>query len=128
VCFDVINDYEKKHIKDEEKIKEAQKYRKMIGECRLQYSKSNTLNNTYQLLLNKLSCVKCSIVFDVGTDNYYNIHFKNGVYDLKRGFRSRLETDYVTKFLDYDYLPLTDISQKIQDDVLDFFKKVQPNK
>jgi hypothetical protein len=47
---------------------------------------------------------------------------------LKRGFRSRLETDYVTKYLDYDYLPLTDISQKIQDDVLGFFQKVQPDK
>jgi len=127
VCFDLINDYEKQHIKDEEKVLFAQKYRKMIGECRLQYSKSNTLNNTYQLLLNKLSCVKCSIVFDVGTDNYYNIHFKNGVYDLKRGFRSRLETDYVTKYLDYDYIPLNDISHDIRNDVLGFFQKVQPN-
>ena len=80
------------------------------------------------MLLNKLSCVKCSIVFDVGTDNYYNIHFKNGVYDLKQGFRSRLETDYITKYLDYDYIPLCQISQEIQDYVIGFFKKVQPNK
>lgn len=128
VCFDIINDYEKEHIKDEEKFKDAQRYRKMIGECRVQYSKNNTLSNTYQMLLNKLACVKCSIVFDVGADNYYNIHFKNGVYELKKGFRSRIETDYITKYLDYDYLPLTDISQEIQDDVFGFFKKVQPDK
>lgn len=128
VCFDIINDYEKEHIKDEEKLLFAQKHRKMIGECRIQYSKNNTLSNTYQMLLNKLACVKCSIIFDVGADNYYNIHFKNGVYELKKGFRSRIETDYVTKYLDYDYLPLTDISKEIQDDVLGFFNKVQPNK
>ena len=128
VCFDIINDYEKEHIKDEEKLLFAQKHRKMIGECRIQYSKNNTLSNTYQMLLNKLACVKCSIVFDVGADNYYNIHFKNGVYELKKGFRSRIETDYITKYLDYDYLPLTDISQEIQDDVFGFFKRLQPDK
>jgi phage/plasmid-associated DNA primase len=128
VCFDLINDYEKKHIEDEEKVRLAQKYRKMIGESRLSCTKSNDLNCMYQMLLNKLSCVKCSIVFDIGSDNYYNIHFKNGVYDLKKGFRSRLESDYITKYLDYDYVPLTDISQDIQDYVIGFFKKVQPNK
>jgi phage/plasmid-associated DNA primase len=128
IWMDYIHEYEKKNIQDEEKLKEAKKMRNVLGECKIQYSKNNALSNTYQMLLNKLSCVKCSIIFDVGADNYYNIHFKNGVYDLKKGFRSRIETDYVTKYLDYDYLPLTDISQEIQDDVLGFFNKVQPNK
>lgn len=129
VWLDHINEYEKQHIEDEDKKVFIQKQRKLLGEVKQNYSKNNALSNTYQLLLNKLSCVKCSIVFDVGSDNYYNIHFKNGVYDLKKkSFRSRLETDYVTKYLDYDYIPLTDISQEIQDDVFGFFKKVQPNK
>jgi len=128
VCLDLINDFEKKHIEDEEKMRDVKKYRIQIGQCKIECSKINDLNCMFQMLLNKLSCVKCTIEFDIGKDNYYNIHFKNGVYDLKRGFRSRLETDYITKYLDYDYLPLTDISQKIQDDVLSFFNKVQPNK
>jgi phage/plasmid-associated DNA primase len=128
VWLDYINDYEKKNIENQETCAEAKKLRNVLGECKIQYSKNQALSNTYQMLLNKLSCVKCSIIFDVGTDNYYNIHFKNGVYELKRGFRSRLETDYVTKYLDYDYLPLTDISKDIQNDVLGFFQKVQPDK
>jgi hypothetical protein len=129
VWMDYIHEYEKKNIQDEEKLKEAKKMRNVLGECKIQYSKNNALSNTYQMLLNKLSCVKCSIIFDIGADNYYNIHFKNGVYELRnRIFRSRLETDYITKYLDYDYLPLNDISKEIQDDVLGFFNKVQPNK
>jgi len=128
VCLDLVNDFEKKNIEDNEQVLIANKYRKVIGESRLICSKSNDINCIYQMLLNKLSCVKCSIVFDVGTDDYYNIHFKNGVYDLKNGFRSRLESDYITNYLDYDYVPLTDISQEIQDYVFGFFQKVQPNK
>lgn len=128
VWLDYINEFEKKNIQDEETFTEVKKMRAICSECKTQYSKNTHLSNTYQMLLNKLSCVKCSIVFDVGTDNYYNIHFKNGVYDLKRGFRSRIETDYITKYLDYDYVPLDDISQDIQDYVVGFFNKVQPDK
>jgi phage/plasmid-associated DNA primase len=128
IWMDYINEYEKEHIENPDKKEEIKRKRQLLEATKIHYAKNTTLSNTYQMLLNKLSCVKCSIIFDVGTDNYYNIHFKNGVYDLKQGFRSRLETDYVTKYLDYDYLPLTDISQEIQDDVLGFFQKVQPDK
>lgn len=128
VWMDYINNFEKKHIEDPDKKSEIKKWRNILGDAQLQYSKNNNLSNTFQMLLNKLASIKCTIEFDIGKDNHYNIHFKNGVYDLKRGFRSRLETDYVTKFLDYDYLPLSEISQKVQTDVYDFFKKVQPNK
>lgn len=129
VWLDYINDFEKQHIENTDKKEEIKRMRNHLEAIKIAYSKNCNLSNTYQMLLNKLACVKCSIIFDVGPDNYYNIHFKNGVYELRnRIFRSRLETDYVTKYLDYDYLPLTDISKETQDDVLGFFNKVQPNK
>jgi len=129
-CLDIINEEEKKYMEncDEAKKVMIQKMRKICGEVRMNYSKNNYICNTFSLLLNKLSSIKNDIEFDVGVDNYFNIHFKNGVYDLKmKKFRSRIQTDYVTTFLDYNFIEIEDISQNIQDEVYDFFKKVQPD-
>jgi len=68
------------------------------------------------------------VVFDLGEDQKYNIHFKNGVYDIKRKeFRERNSKDYITQYLDYDYIEYERIDEEIHSGVNDFFKKIQPN-
>jgi hypothetical protein len=68
------------------------------------------------------------IIFDVGIEHKYNVHFKNGVYDLKmKNFRKRNYNDYITQYLDYDYLERNEIDDKIHSFVDNFFKKIQPD-
>ena len=66
------------------------------------------------------------ILFDIGTNNKFNIHFNNGVFDIKTmTFRPREKTDYITKTLSWDYSHQENPHNiKI---VHDFFKKVCPN-
>lgn len=46
------------------------------------------------------------ILFD---NNTHVVNFKNGLYDLKENcFRSRVQTDYITKYLNYDYSSIED--------------------
>lgn len=130
-CLDIINNEDKLCMENlnEDKKEEIRMKRKVCNSVRIEYSKNTPLNNAFNLLLNKLSCIKCDIEFDVGVDNYYNIQFKNGVYDLKNKiFRSRIQTDYVTKYLNYDFMEINDIDETTQNEVLNFFQKVQPNK
>lgn len=126
-CLDIINEEEKKYINDEEKSVTVKKMRKYCLEVKQNLMRASGISNVFSLLLNKLSSVKTDIVFDTGSDNHFNIHFKNGVYDLKNKlFRSRVETDYVTKYLNYNYIKLEDIPKETQEDVFSFFKKIQP--
>jgi hypothetical protein len=130
-CLDIINNEDKLCIENlnEDKKELIKMKRKVCNTLRIDYSKNTTLNHTFSLLLNKLACDKCDIEFDVGVDNYYNIQFKNGVYDLKnKKFRSRIQTDYVTKYLNYDFIEIDNIDSSIQNEVLNFFQKVQPDK
>lgn len=128
VLLDLINEFKKAYLDDAEKVDEIKRIDKVWFETKRGTLKVVAINQIFQGLLNNLSAIKSNIEFDIGKENHYNIHFKNGVYDMKaKKFRSRVETDYVTKFLDYDYMPLTDISDEIQSEVLDFFTKIQPN-
>lgn len=85
-----------------------------------------------------LGCIDClksvlagklqRVIFDVGEDQMFNIHFNNGVYDLKKKeFRGRTKTDFVTQILDYDYAPETKIADSVKEDVRMFFQKLQPD-
>lgn len=66
------------------------------------------------------------IIFDIGSDQLYNIHFKNGVYDLKkREFRDRTRSDYITTVLDYDYYDERDETK--MEIVENIYKKLQTN-
>lgn len=117
-----------KETSDEEQIKKIKEIMGKICDLKIKIKNDAYTNKICRMLLNKLSSVKNNIVFDFGEDNYYRIQFKNGVYDLKTGiFRQRNETDFITKTLDYDYLPEIEIDKTIKDDVYDFFKKIQPN-
>jgi len=54
-----------------------------------------------------------------------NLHFKNGVYELdKKRFRKRRKTDYITKFLDWNYDE--NVDEDIYNEVDLFFSKIQP--
>ena len=67
------------------------------------------------------------IIFDLGEEQKYNIHFKNGVYDLKKKkFRQRKYDDYITQYLDYDYMEKYEIENEIHNFVIIFYKKIQP--
>jgi hypothetical protein len=65
-------------------------------------TRSNSfISNTCSLLKDKLAAQFSNKLFDVGPQDFYNINFKNGVYDMKaKMFRERYETDYITKTLD----------------------------
>jgi hypothetical protein len=68
-----------------------------------------------------------NIIFDLGEEQKYNIHFKNGVYDLKnKYFRQRKYDDYITQYLDYDYMEKHEIEEEIHNFVIIFYKKIQP--
>ena len=67
------------------------------------------------------------IEFDINTEQLYNLHFKNGVVDVTtKKFRKREKTDYVSVWLDWDYIPNTETFNKEIEDVKDFFNKIQP--
>jgi phage/plasmid-associated DNA primase len=130
VALDLIHKEETKNLieKNAEKDELIKKLRKIqSGGLRNTVGGTN-INHIFNHLLNKLSCIKTEIEFDIGKENYYDINFKNGIYNVKtKNFRSRIQTDYITKYLDYDYIEPSQISQTIHNDVLEFFKKVQPN-
>lgn len=76
-----------------------------------------------------LAANKKKIIFDLGIEQKFNIHFKNGVYDLKKKeFRKRIYSDYITQYLEYDYIEKDEIDNNIHLFVDNFFKKIQPNK
>jgi len=127
VGLDIVNDYIKDNLNNDEKLTEGKKMQKVIYELNCAIKKVTYVNNICSLLKNKLATIKNTIVFDLGTDNLYNIQFKNGVYDLKTGFRTRVETDYVTQTLDYNYIEEKEINKDIQNVVMSYFEKSQPN-
>jgi len=96
----------------------------------LQLKKNKFVKEIIKQLQNIISAsVKKPVYFDVGPEQYYNINFRNGIYDLKtKEFRARNYTDYVTKFLEFDYKPKSEISKLSIDTVNEFFHKLQPNK
>ncbi len=88
------------------------------------YEFTNKIATQIKTLLKKENI---NIQFDISTDQYYNLHFKNGVFELNNNkFRKREFNDYITKYLKYDYIPYDQIDKKIHDDVFNIFKKIQP--
>ena len=67
------------------------------------------------------------INFNLDNNQKYNIHFKNGVYDIKNKlFRNRVKEDYTTIFLDYNYIEYNKIDKTKHEFIESFFKKIQP--
>ena len=68
---------------------------------------------------------KPPVYFDVGSEQYKNIHFKNGVLDVETGlFRKRTRDDLVTMTLDYNYRPASEVSQESHDFVREVFNQI----
>ena len=81
-----------------------------------QYLSNKTTEANYEL-----------IVFDVNKEQLFNLHFKNGVYDLEaKEFRQREHSDYVSKKLDWEYN--ADVNKNILKEVEADFKILQPDK
>jgi len=128
VALDIVNEKLKQHLNDEEFCKNCKKMLDCLMDTNYSIKKNHYINNIYSLLKNKLETIKCEIVFDLGQDNHFKIHFKNGVYDLKeKKFSSRTETDFVTQILNYDYIEAEEITEDTKNAVSGFFEKIQPD-
>jgi len=117
-----------KYTYDEEKIKELKEVHTII----IYYIKKLKTIKFIGEILKQVQIIISSelkrVEFDLGEEQKYNIHFKNGVYDIKkREFRKRCYEDYITQYLDYDYIEYDKIEAEIHNYVKDFFKKIQPN-
>jgi hypothetical protein len=84
------------------------------------------VKNIAGLVIDKLMTMHFrGIHFDVGKEQAYNVHFRNGVFDLKtQSFRMRTEKDYITQWLEYDYIDETDIPSDILEFPEEFFRKL----
>ena len=128
----VINLLKKESLNEDDNNKKdkADFMAKTLKGIILQLKKNKFVKEIIKQLQNIISAsVKKPVYFDVGPEQYYNINFRNGIYDLKtKEFRARNYTDYVTKFLEFDYKPKSEISKLSIDTVNEFFHKLQPNK
>jgi len=89
-------------------------------------SSSNKINNVTSFILQDLASENHKVEFDLGEEQKYNLHFKNGVYELKtKKFRQRTQKDYVTQILDWNYNPKL-VTSKIEKEIEIFYKKLQP--
>ena len=109
---------------------EAEKYKEVLKaylKVELKVMSKKTIDNAADLVLQVLSATDFnSVEFDVGKDQLFNLNFRNGVYELEtKVFRPRHKKDYVTKFLDWDYGDQRD--QAKMEEVLDFYRKIQPD-
>ncbi len=82
---------------------------------------NNVIDACKTLLINDENIIK----FDIDEDQYYNIHFNNGVVDYKTGlFRQRTKKDYITKKLTWDYVE--DYDEEAMKYVKNLFTKIEP--
>ena len=66
-------------------------------------------------------------IFDLGEEQKYNIHYKNGVFNIKdKSFRKRTKDDLITYKLNYNYIEI-DTDNPVFEEVYSIFKKLQPN-
>ena len=66
-----------------------------------------TIDNVADMTIQTIANSNNQIVFDLSKEQLYNLHFKNGCYELKtKTFRKRDKLDYVTKFLHWEYNPV----------------------
>jgi len=117
-----------KNVDNKDLTNKIEKIQKGVLKTNVAIKKNLFLKNTYQLLINRLSSKFTSIEFDTGKDNLYNVHFKNGVYELNNKiFRARNYNDYITKYLPYNYIEKELIDIEKFDKINSFFKQIQPN-
>lgn len=90
-------------------------------------TKKSGIDNICCFVIQDLAYINNDILFDLGKEQLYNIHFANGCYELNnKKFRPRKKTDYITIHLDWNYKEKVD--EKIIKEVDSFYSELQPNK
>jgi len=114
---------------DKKLLKELDAVHKDLMKMTKEISKIMFCRNIASFLKTKMAVVFTKKVFNIGIKDHYNVNFKNGVFNLKtKTFRKRCFDDYITQWLDYDYIEKDTIDDEIHQDVYDFFQKIQPDK
>ena len=109
---------------DMDKFKKQLKIYDKGFDCIYGVDKQNKIINALKTILKQH--FKKPVIFDLGKEQYNNIQFNNGVFELDTMiFRKRTKLDYITKKLDWDYNP--DVSNNIYSFVEDYFKKIEPD-
>jgi len=99
-----------------------------IGDLLVLIEKTTWKNNIWKEVQSLIAGQNNDVVFDVGQEQHYNIHFNNGVYEIKnKKFRYRTCEDYITKILPYDYIPKENVNTDAIKETNELFKKIQPN-
>jgi phage/plasmid-associated DNA primase len=97
-----------------------------IKECKSHIYKVNTLNNVLSAIKTLMATLKEEIIFDTNEEQIYNIHFKNGVFDLNTNtFRQRNKDDYVSMYLSWDYEPEI-VTDEAKAELWDSICKIEP--
>ena len=113
---------------DDNEKKVKIEYSQTLNKIQLRLTNKKTIDNILEFSLQTLAYESQNqkIEFDVGSEQLYNLHFKNGCYELNNKiFRKRKKSDYITKFLDWSYNPIRDESKIAF--IKNEFKKIQPN-
>ena len=91
-------------------------------------SNKKTIDNVSSFVLQDLANEKRQEEFNTNKEQVNNLHFRNGVYNLlEKKFRKRTKADYITQYLDWDYMDEEEIPANIQEEVHTFYKKLHPN-
>jgi phage/plasmid-associated DNA primase len=114
------------HLSTTEELYEINRKKiQKIGDLLVLIEKTTWKNNIWKEVQSLIAAEKNDVVFDVGQEQYYNIHFNNGVYDIKnKKFRSRTFEDYVTQILPYDYIPKEKVKQNAINETKELFEKI----
>jgi hypothetical protein len=127
-CFTFLGQQKADAIDDKAEMKKLKELDDLIIRVNQGIKRVNFCKNVLTFIRTKLAVVFDKPVFDIGEQDHNNIHFSNGVYEMKNKiFRERCYFDYVTKWLDYDFIPVNNIDTNIKNKVNDFFKKTQPD-
>lgn len=121
-----INEIEGEEGKEDE-VEDLLKQIEEIKECKAHIYKVNTLNNVLSAIKTLMATLKEEIIFDTNEEQIYNIHFKNGVFDLNTNtFRQRNKDDYVSLYLSWDYEPEI-VTDEAKEELWDSICKIEPN-
>ncbi len=126
IHLDTENNKEMLSCLDEDRLSLLQSKKKAINNILDSASSNNKLNNICALVLQDLAFLDKNVKFDLCEKQIYNLHFKNGVYELDtKTFRKRTQSDYITKFLDWEYNAKVD--EDIFNEIDNFYSKLQPD-
>jgi len=111
---------------DADKRKSMEGQSDLLNKIYQRVASSSGIDKICNMVLQKIASTGQKIEFDIGPEQLFNLHFKNGCLELKtRTFRPRVQQDYVTQFLDWDYDP--DINADKLAWVREMYRKIQPD-